>query len=157
MVICISRVIIHIYWFAFLTVIIYIQPLHIGRIQLEETTMLYSALIMLIGLQFIQFSVFTGIFARRIGQIPTVAPLVDKIIFFINKRGYFLSIIVMLIGMIGVISTLVLWGQAGFGELNTTLVCKTAILFGSLFAVGAEILLFTLFNRVLKIGNVNDK
>lgn len=140
-----------------LTIGIYIQPIHIGNVQFETTTMLYSALVMLLGIQFMQFSVFAGVFAERIGQIPLSSSLVCKLVSIINKRGYKLSFLIILIGFVGIIYTLLLWGRAGFGTLNTSHVCKTAILFGSLFAIGVEALLFTLFTRVLQIGNVKNE
>lgn len=140
-----------------LTVGIYIQPIQIGRVQFEVTTMLYSALIMLIGFQFIQFSVFSGIFAKRIGQVPKTTEFTKRIIDFLNRYGYKISIFIMLIGAGGIAYTLIIWEKTGFGKLNTTLVCKTAILFGSLFAMGIETLLFTLFTRVLQIGKSDDE
>lgn len=139
------------------TVMIYIRPIQIGHIQFEATTMLYSAIAMLCGMQFIQFSVFSGMFAERIGQIPSTSNFVKMISNFTKNKGYIISCIIMGIGLIGIFVTLVLWGQTGFGTLNTTLVCKTAILFGSLFAVGIEMLLFTLFTRVLQIGSIGNE
>lgn len=60
------------------TVCIYIHPLQVGNIQFDITTMLYSALSMLVGIQFVQFSVFTGIFAKRIGQIASTTKYLDN-------------------------------------------------------------------------------
>ena len=139
-----------------LTTMIYIQPIKIGRVQFEVTTMLYSALIMLIGMQFIQLSIFTGIFAERIGQIPKTSDFTKKVKDFINRKGYIFAMLVICVGLMGIIYTLIIWGRTGFGQLNTTMVCKTAILFGSLFAVGIEFLLFTLFTRILQIGKTSD-
>ncbi len=139
-----------------MTIAIYIQPIRIGKIQFETTSMLYSALLMLIGIQFMQFSVFTSLFAERIGQMPPASPFTSRLLTGLNKRGYLMSVLIMLVGLAGIVYTLYLWGGAGFGSLNTTYVCRTAILFGSLFAIGLEILLFTLFTRVLQIGNVKN-
>ncbi len=139
-----------------MTIAIYIQPIRIGKIQFETTSMLYSALLMLIGIQFMQFSVFTSLFAERIGQMPLSSPFTSRLLTGLNKRGYPVSVLIMLVGLAGIVYTLYLWGGAGFGSLNTTYVCRTAILFGSLFAIGLEILLFTLFTRVLQMGNVKN-
>lgn len=138
------------------TIAIYIQPIRIGKIQFETTSMLYSALLMLIGIQFMQFSVFTSLFAERIGQMPPASPFISRLLNSLNKWGYLVSVLIMLVGLAGIVYTLYLWGGAGFGSLNTTYVCRTAILFGSLFAIGLEILLFTLFTRVLQMGNVKN-
>lgn len=131
---------------------IYIRPLQIGRVQFEVTTMLYSALSMLIGMQLLQFSVFTGIFSERIGQIPKTSDFAHWVTGLLNRCGYGLAALIIAAGSAGILYTLIVWGDAGFGKLNTTGVCKTAILFGSLFAIGAEILLFTFLTKVLQIG-----
>ena len=136
---------------------IFFQPLQIGKIQFEVTTMLYCALAMLLGMHFLQFSVFSVVFAERIGQIPRVSKITKMLIFINNKVGYYLAFIIILVGFCGIVFSLFLWGEEGFGQLNTTMVCRTAILFGSLFASGIELLLYTLFMRVLQIGKVNNE
>lgn len=135
------------------TVSIYIHPIQIGRVEFEATSMLYSAIAMLLGFQMLQFSVFTNLFGIRIGQFPNNMKLIDKIKNLANKCGYIVSTIVMLVGIVGIIYTLCKWGQVGFGELTTNAISKTATLFGSLFALGMEMLLFTVFVRVLQMGN----
>lgn len=134
------------------TVGIYIHPIQIGHVEFEVTSMLYSALVMLIGMQFIQFSVFTSVYAQRIGQIPTTSKLTNMLVGLVDKHGYRLALVIICVGLIGVVSTLISWGHVDFGHLNSTFVCRTAILFGSLFALGVEWLLFTLFSRVLQMG-----
>ncbi len=138
------------------TILIYIQPLHIGRIQFEVTSMLYSALAMLIGMQMLQFATFTGLFAERIGQMPESSGFIHKISNFFIRHGYKTALCVMTAGLAGIIYTLVIWSKSGFGQLNNTLVCRTAILFGSLFAMGIEFILFTLFTKVLRMGKSNN-
>ena len=140
----------------FFTIIIYIHPLHIGKVQFEVTTMLYSALAMLIGMQCIQFSVFSTIYAERIGQIPQTKKSIHKIVEKLNFCGYKVAIIIMIISMMGIIGTLIAWGKMNFGAITTTWICKTSILFGSLFAVGIEMFLFTLLAKILQIGKRND-
>lgn len=135
-----------------LTVLLYIRPVRIGGVQFEVTTMFYSALLMLIGFQMIQFAVFTGVFGRRIGQFPDNGEFAAKVEKFFRDKGYWVALVLILAGAFGMICSLVKWGGTGFGMLNTTFVCRMAILFGSLFAMGLEMLLFTLFLRVLRMG-----
>lgn len=132
-------------------IMIYIKPIHIGNIQFETTSMLYSSLAMLIGLQFVQFSVFAGNIAKKNGQIPKLNGFSQKINRLLNFSGYKVALIIMLIGIVGVIYTLCVWGKTGFGELTTTMVCKTAIVFGSLLSTGIEVLLFTLLTRINRL------
>ncbi len=135
-----------------LSIALYIQPIQIGHIQFESTTMFYCAMVMLIGFQMLQFAMFTNIFGRRIGQLPNNNGFVNNMADFIRNKGYWISLILILMGMFGIVFSFVSWGKIGFGQLNTTMVCRTAILFGSLFAMGMEMLLFTIFSRVLSMG-----
>ena len=140
-----------------MTIMIYVKPIHIGQVQFEVTSMLYSAILMIIGFQMLQFSVFTGIFGQRIGQLPPSSSFAMKVSAFVHNNGYWISFELIIIGSIGMIFSLIIWGQNNFGELNTTLVCKTAILFGSIFAIGIEMALFTVFTRILQVGGTNVK
>lgn len=137
------------------SILIYIQPLQIGRMQFEVTTMFYSAMIMLLGFQMVQFAVFTGIFGRRVGQLPDNSSFAIKLSNHIRNNGYWISLVLLIVGFAGIVFSFISWGKTGFGSLNTTFVCRTAILFGSLFAMGVEMLLFTVFSRVLQMGVEN--
>ena len=118
--------------------------------------MFYGSIMMLIGFQMLQFAVFTGVFGKRIGQFPPDVTFSERVCSFIEKRGYLCACILFLLGFVGVVYTLVVWAQAGVGGLSTSWVAKTGILFGSLAAVGIEMFLFTVFSRVLQIGNQVD-
>ncbi|MBO6015878.1 MAG: glycosyltransferase family 2 protein [Lachnospiraceae bacterium] len=137
-------------------IMIYMQTARIGRVQFEVTSMFYGSIMMLIGFQMLQFAVFTGVFGKRIGQFPPDVTFSERVCSFIEKRGYLCACILFLLGFVGVVYTLVVWAQAGFGGLSTSWVAKTGILFGSLAAVGIEMFLFTVFSRVLQIGNQVD-
>lgn len=137
---------------AVLMLLLYIHPLQIGRIQFEMTTMLYASIVMIIGTQMLQFSAFTEIFAKRIGQMPDSSRLMNRIETFIKSKGYLISLFLTIIGFAGVIYTLYVWGKIDFGQLDNNYVCKTAILFGSILALGIEAFLFTVFLRILSLG-----
>ena len=134
------------------TVVIFFHPIQIGHVEFEVTTMFYSAMVMFVGVMMLQFATFTCIFAERVGQFPPSTSMAHKVTKFLNKAGYLLSVITMLIGLIGVIYTLCAWGDTGFGHLSDTSVCRTAILFGSILALGFQFLLFTVFTQVLQMG-----
>lgn len=137
---------------ALFTIVLYIHPLQIGRIQFEITTMLYAAVSMLVGTQMLSFSIFTKVFATRINQIPKRSPFVNKIENLFLNKGYWISLFLTLWGAIGILYTLLVWSQADFGPLANNYVSKTAILFGSLMALGVEAFLFTAFLRILNTG-----
>lgn len=142
----------------FFMVFIYIRPLVLGRVQFEVTSMFYSSIIALIGLHMLSFAVYTEILGRRFGQFPEKVGLTKWIMEVINRGwGYLLALALILCGLGGCIWTLYLWGQTGFGQLSDTKICKMAILFGTFLATGIEMLLFTLFVRILQMGGHNEK
>ena len=133
-------------------VAIYIHPIQIGQVEFEVTSMFYSAMVMFIGIMMLQFATFTCIFAERVGQFPPGGSVAHKMTNFLNKAGYWIALVTMVVGIVGVIFTLCSWGSVGFGHLTDTSVCRSAILFGSILAVGFEFLLFTVFAQVLQMG-----
>ena len=88
---------------ALIMLFLLIQPIHFGKVSFEVTTMLYSAGVMLIGYQMLQFAVFTCLFGKRIGQFPGYSGLIAGIVNWINRRGYVSALIFMLFGIGGVI------------------------------------------------------
>ena len=138
-------------------VAIYIHPIQIGSVEFETTSMFYSAMAMIVGTQLLQFSIFTSVFGRRIGQLPKYGKVTEAMYKFANRHGYITGFIVCLVGLAGIIYTLCYWGGAGFGHLTTTWTYKTAIVFGSTLLLGLELLIFTVFIRVLQMGSNKEE
>lgn len=133
-------------------ILIYVHPIQIGKVQFEVTTMFYSCVLMMLGFQMIQFSVFTGLFAERVGQFPPNYGYAHKVACLLDRVGYKTAAAVTFVGIAGVALSFYQWGMAGFGKLDSTWVCQTAILFGFFLAMGLEIFLFTIFTRILRMG-----
>jgi len=131
---------------------IYIRPIQIGGFRFEVTTMFYAAMVTLLGIQIMQFFIYTNIYGKRIGQFPHTSKAVQNIEKVMLSKGIPVGIIVGLTGIIGIIFTLYQWKQVGFGILPDTRVCQTAIVFGSIFIMGIEFLFSSFFVNVLSMG-----
>lgn len=133
--------------------ILSVYIIQIGAVQLEITTMFYCGVLLLVGIQAIQFSLFTQMYGRRIGQLPVKSVLTDKIESFMNTCSLPLSALMILIGFVGIIATVVSWSKVGFGELISTNVHRAAILFGTVFILGIQLLFYGFFLNVLNMGD----
>ena len=130
-----------------------ISAINIGRIQFEITTMFYCAILLLMGIQAIQFSLFTNIYGRRIGQLPTESLLVEELSGLLKKYGLLLACLFVVLGVCGIIGTLISWADVGFGELTNSSVHRLAILFGTIFILGVQFFFSGFFINVLHMGD----
>lgn len=133
-------------------IMLFIRPLQVFNIKLEIITMFYAGTGLLLGLQAIQFSAFTNIYGKRIGQFPNEAKLINIIDMFMKKHGFILSLLLIAAGILGIISTFVLWAESGFGELVDTSIHRSAILFGTVLIIGFQLLFSSFFINVLHMG-----
>lgn len=131
---------------------IFIHPIELWGVQFEVTTMFYAAIALILGLQILQFAMYTDIYARRIGQFPEEPPTMKRIENFLGGKGVLLGLAFMLAGMAGVCATLWLWAKLGFGQVPDSSICMTAIMFGTLFVVGCQCLFSFFFINVLRMG-----
>ena len=136
------------------TVLIFIKPIYISGIHFEIATMFYSAMLMLMGMQLLQFSLYTNIIGMRTGQLPSSPKIVEIMKRFMYGWGGVASaILFLLFGAIGVILSIIIWSRASFGPLNDTNVHRLAILSGSVFVLGMQLLVSFFFVNVLNMGD----
>ncbi len=133
--------------------ILSIFTVHIGRVQFEITTMFYFAILLLTGCQAVQFSLFTNMYGKKIGQLPASSKLFDRLEMLISRFGLGISFFLAIIGIIGIIATLITWSHVGFGELPDMSVHRLAILFGTLFVLGIQFFFAGFFINVLYMGD----
>lgn len=132
--------------------ILFVSPIEVFNIRLETITMFYSSLMLLLGGQSIQFSLFTNIYGRCIGQFPKDSRLLMKIDTFIEKRGFMVAGLFIIVGGIGVALSIIMWGKIGFGELLSHDLHRWSILFGTVLFFGIHLLLSSFFVNVLHMG-----
>ncbi len=123
-----------------LLVTLYIHPIRIGKIQFEIITMFYGAMALVLGIQILQFAIYTDVYGRKIGQFPSERKLLRDVEHFMQSKGALLGSFLIGVGIIGVAATFYLWLQLDFGPITENNIFRMAILFGTLLILGCEFL-----------------
>ena len=137
---------------ALMLIALFITPIKIFNVKLETITMFYAAMVLLLGMQAIQFSLFTNIYGRRIGQFPEASSIIEKAEDFMSINGFAVSIFLIITGIIGVMFSFMVWGEFGFGEIEDHTLHRWSILFGTILIMGFHLLLSSFFVNVLHMG-----
>jgi glycosyltransferase involved in cell wall biosynthesis len=127
-------------------------PQHIGGVSLDVHTLIYAALAVIIGFQAVIFALFTKTFAITEGLLPP-DPRLDRLYRFVTlETGLIVGAAVFVVGIIGSLFAISLWGSRAFGELNTNetaLTLRVVVVSGTAVALGLEAILASFFLSVL--------
>jgi len=125
---------------------------HIGGVSLDVHTLIYAALAVIIGFQAVVFALFTKTFAITEGLLPP-DPRLDRLYRFVTlETGLVVGVAVFVVGIIGSLFAISLWGSRAFGELNTNetaLTLRVVVVSGTAVALGLEAILASFFLSVL--------
>lgn len=124
-------------------------PRTLGNITFDVHTLLYSALVFLIGFQAVEFAFFTKIFAITEGLLPE-DPRLNKLFRFVTLEfGLALGSIMLIGGLIGSLYMLFGWQAKSFGRLEPSQTMRFVIPAVVLIALGCQIILSSFFFSVL--------
>ena len=127
-------------------------PRHFGGVSLDVHTLIYAALAIIIGFQAVIFALFTKTFAITEGLLPP-DPRLDRLYKFVTlETGLIVGAAVFVVGVIGSLFAISLWGSRAFGELNTNetaLTLRVVVVSGTAVALGLEAILASFFLSVL--------
>lgn len=132
-------------------------PVRVGNAILETNSLLYSGVSVLLGLQFVIFSVFTKIFGINAGLLPE-DPRLDRLLaVFTLERGLICAASLLILGLLGTGYALNMWRAASFGPLDAVLVGRVTVPSVTALACGLQIGLSSFFVSILQIGRVSAK
>jgi glycosyltransferase involved in cell wall biosynthesis len=124
-------------------------PRTVGRVTFDVHTLVYAAMSILVGFQAIAFAVFTKVFAISEGLLPE-DPRLNKAFRWITLEvGLIVGGIVALIGIVGSIHALGLWGERSFGSLDPFQMLRTVIPAVTCLTLGCQIVFSSFFLSVL--------
>lgn len=124
-------------------------PRVVGRVTLDIHTLLYSALLTIIGFQAIIFFLFTKIFAMNEGLLPA-DPLLERLFRYINLEvGLVVGALFILIGLMGSLNAVGVWGVRSYGPLDPSRTFRIVIPAVTLLMLGCQIVLSSFFLSVL--------
>jgi hypothetical protein len=131
-----------------LTVLLSFGPITIEKVSFDIHTQLYAAIVMIVGMQVIMFSVYSKTYAVNTGYIP-----VNKAHKFISKltteKGVLLGFLLLLIGIAGTIIAFVIWGKASFGTLEPQRMMRVTIPAVVCICIGIQFIFGSFFIEIL--------
>jgi hypothetical protein len=114
-------------------------------------TLLYGALLLMLGYQSVIFAVFTKVFAISEGLLPE-DPRLEKLLSEVSlEKGLICGGLALLLGIAGSIFAVVNWEMRGFGGLNPSETLRVVIPSVTAIALGFQTMLSSLFLGVLRL------
>jgi glycosyltransferase involved in cell wall biosynthesis len=127
------------------------SPQSIGGIRLDVHTLLYGALLLMVGYQSVIFAVFTKVFAISEGLLPE-DPRLEKHLSEVSlEKGLICGGLALLLGIAGSIFAVVNWEMRGFGLLDPSETLRVVIPSVTAIALGFQTMLSSLFLGVLRL------
>jgi glycosyltransferase involved in cell wall biosynthesis len=124
-------------------------PKTIGGVTFDVHTMLYAAMLVIIGLQIVAFALFSKVFAINARLLPADARVEFALKVVTLERGLILGLLLSLIGMAGSIYAFIVWGRTSFGPLVPASMMRVVIPSLTFLAVGIQIVFMSFFLSVL--------
>jgi hypothetical protein len=124
-------------------------PRRIGGVALDVHTMVYAAMMVLIGFHSISFAVFSKVFATQEGLRPP-DPKFERLFRYITLEvGVVVGLVLLLMGFGGTFLAVRDWSTATFGPLDPSRVLRIVIPSSLALTMGCEIVLVSFFLSIL--------
>jgi hypothetical protein len=124
-------------------------PRQIGAVTFDVHTLLFAGLAVLLGFQAVTFAVFTKIFAISEGLLPA-DPRLNRLFRFITLEvGLAVGALFVLVGLVGSLYALGVWGARSFGPLDPGHTMRAVIPAVTSLALGVQIVFSSFFLSVL--------
>lgn len=124
-------------------------PKTIKGVTFDLHTMLYAAILVIIGLQTVAFALFSKVFAINARLLPEDARVEFALKVVTLERGLILGILLSLIGIAGSIYAFIAWGERSFGPLVYSSMMRIVIPSLTFLALGIQIVFMSFFLSVL--------
>lgn len=124
-------------------------PKVLGHVTFDVHTLVYAATAVLLGFQAVTFAVFTKIFAISAGLLPQDLRL-DKLFKVVTLEvGLLIGGVFILIGLVGSMCALGVWGAKNFGPLDPTRTLRMVVPAVVALALGCQTVFSSFFLSVL--------
>jgi len=128
-------------------------PLIVGRVGLDVLSQLYLAALAAVGYQAVLFAVLAKTYAQHEGFLIPRGRSFEQLEKRISlERAAVVGVLVFLAGLTIAVLQLVMWGNAGFGELDGNSVVRVAIPAALLMILGAQTVMAGMFFGILSVG-----
>ena len=127
-------------------------PRSVGSVTLDVHTLLYTAVLIMVGFQAVNFAVFTKVFAITEGLLPE-DPRLNRLFHIVNLEvGLIIGCSLIIIGLVGSFYAFSNWGLRAFGPLEPARTLRIVIPASLSLALGLQIILSSFFLSVLGLG-----
>ena len=124
-------------------------PRTIGGVTFDVQTLLFAALVFIVGFQAVQFWLFSKVFAISEGLLPDDPRLARVFRVITLETGMIAGGVLVVAGMAGATYAFVHWGAADFGDLDPQESLRVAIPSATAIAVGIQTVLGSFFLSIL--------
>ena len=132
------------------SVVLTIGPITLGSTTFSINTLLYSAMSTILGLQLILFFVLTKKYAAKTKFIP-ITKFDQKLIKFTMNKGILIGACLVFLGIVGAITSVVIWSDTGFGNLTPEHMFRLTIPVLILIVCGIQLMFNSFFLGILEI------
>jgi len=130
------------------SVLLEISPINVNGVVFDINTLLYSAVMIILGFDLILFHIYTKIYAIHAKFIKTEENFFTKIN---TEICVLFGLCIMLLGIIITIMAFVYWGRLSFGVLNSHLIFRITIPASILIVLGVQIIFAGFLVDILRI------
>lgn len=133
------------------SIILLFGPLRINDVSFDTTTLLYSAMAIVIGVQIVLFALFTKVYGINTGLLPKCDKTSRRLERFSLENGLVLGIVLFLLGVIFSVFAFIFWGKNSFGDLIPSQILRITISALTLLVLGVQIMFSSFFLYILNI------
>ncbi len=141
---------------AALQIILFPGPLALGRIVLDIHSMLYGAVMSILGAQLIWLALFSKVVGMQKGLLPDDPRIYRFLRTFTLERGLIAGGGMFLLGLAFAVASLVEWQLTGFRALDPSRTMRTIIPALTMIVTGVELGIASLFLGVLGLPAKRD-
>lgn len=132
-----------------LALLIWIQPLVLGGIRLEITTLLYACLMILVGFQAVLFYLKAKIFAMENDLLPKSTSFYQLFDYFTLERGLIVGFLSLLTGIGFALMSIREWSLHNFGDLQPFPIFRYSIPAFMGILMGCQLIFSSIFFSIL--------
>lgn len=130
-------------------------PVRIGGLGLDIRTMLVASASCIVGVQSVCFAVIARTYATARGLVPPSPQYKRFLEYFTLERAVMTGGLVFLLGLAGLVSAVVAWGEVGFGDLDYSKLLRLVTISVTAIGIGVQLMLSGFLAGLLAIEQHN--
>lgn len=129
----------------------------INHVFLDVHTMLFSVLMVILGVQTVSFSIITHAYARIAKLYPVEDSIIEKLSSLSLEKGLIAGVVLIIFGFVLSAAGLIIWAEKGFGSLMPASMLRILLPAVLAMAIGLQILFTSFLLGVFRIRtNITD-